>query len=421
MGLFNWLNPFRTNLSQQDRDIIWRYFGSFTANQFATKGNAIIQNSYERNIDVYAIIKKIIDTSKAIPWVIEQRQANGNWKELKDTTLHELMHTPNVGKDYSWDDIDEQVILYLLCTGNSYLHGETQFNSSIVQELDVLPPSFVCIESNNSFFAPEIKFRFTLGTTNKVFDKTNVAHIKFFNPGYCSVLESHYGLSPIQVAARAIQAGNDRLDATTNMFQNRGAFGLITDRSNRPMDAEQAKTVQEAFEKRSAGTGNFGKTIVTNKDLNYIQMAMSPQDLQLIEHGVISTREICNVFGVDSSLFNDPDNKTYSNRTEAEKSLYTNAIIPISTKRAANYTTFLCPNHFPGKTVRLRQDFSDVEVLQENFKDRATTVAMLKDSGIITPNEAREALNEEPSTDPSADMLSIKQNNIPQNNNNLNN
>ena len=60
-------------------------------------------------------------------------------------------------------------------------------------------------------------------------------------------------------------------------------------------------------------------------------MAMSSTDLQLVEKGVINLRAICNVFGLDSSLFNDPANKTFNNRKEAEKALYTNAIIPIVT------------------------------------------------------------------------------------------
>ena len=51
-------------------------------------------------------------------------------------------------------------------------------------------------------------------------------------------------------------------------------------------------------------------------------------------------RIICSSFGVDSALFNDPDNKTYSNREEAKKDYYNDVIIPIMNKvlEAINYS-----------------------------------------------------------------------------------
>ncbi len=100
-------------------------------------------------------------------------------------------------------------------------------------------------------------------------------------------------------------------------------------------------------------------------------MAMSSADLQLIEKGVITLRAMCNVFGLDSSLFNDPANKTFNNRKEAEKSLFTNAVIPLSKKVAQHHTNYICKNHYPDGSVRMRQDFSKVEVLQIDKKQEA--------------------------------------------------
>lgn len=407
MNILNWFRG-QSSLTNQDRQTIWRTFGNLAANQFGTKGLSLLQNSYESNVDVFAIIKKIIDTSKSIPWIVEQRQANGNFKELKDTTLHELMNTPNISKGYTWNDIEEMILLYLLCNGNTYLFGESQFNSSLIEEIDILPPDFVTIESNEDFFLPQLKYKFQLGKSKRIFEKEAVSHIKFFNPSYSTINESFYGLSIIKVAARVVQTGNDVWDAKIATYQNRGAGGMLTDKSQRPMTPEQASKAQEALDERIAGVNKSGKTIVTNKDLSYIQLAMSPQDLQLLESGVINLRSICNVFGLDSSLFNDPENKTYSNRTEAEKALFTNAIMPLSDKIAEHLTRYLCKNHFPDKNVRLRQDFSKIEVLQENFKDKATILISLKNSGIITANEAREDIDMDAVTDDeNADKLII--------------
>lgn len=411
MGLLSTLSNFRLRLSGTERETIWKSFGSFYANKFAMDGNSLIKNSYEKNVDVYAVIKKIVDITKSVDWIIEEKKAGGEIEVLNDTTLHDLINSPNVGKGYSWNDIEEQLLIYLLCSGNAYLFGQTGMSSLIV-EVDVLPANNVRIISNNSFFMPEWKYKFCINSSQFLFEKEKVAHLKLFNPAYSTIEESHYGLSPIAVAAMVVQSSNDRAEADAALLQNRGAIGMITDKSQRPMLPDEARKVQEDWNNSTAGPNNFGKIKVTNKDLSYIQMAMSSADLQLIEKGVVNLRSFCNLFGLDSSLFNDPENKTYNNRKEAEKAMFTNAVMPLSNKLSEIFTNFLCKNHFPGRNVTMRQNFSSIEVLQENFEEKARTYALLKNSGIISANTAATALKQPISTDENSDKLIISSQNI---------
>lgn len=404
MGLLTTLRNWVTPLSNTDRQQIWKMFGSFQSNQLALDGNNIISNSYEKNVDVYAVIKKVIDVTKSIPWIVEQKKGD-EWVLLEDNSIAELMANPNSTKGYTWNDVEEQILTYILTTGNAYLYGESQFNSSLIEEVDILPSNFVSIESNRNFFMPEYKYEFCLDGKSYLIEREKISHMRFFNPSYSTVEESLYGLSPIQVAAKVVQTGNDRWDADANLLQNRGAIGLITDKSNRPMLPDEAEKVQQDFNAQTAGTRNFGKIKVTNKDLAFIQMAMSSVDLQLIEKGVVNLRAICNVYGLDSSLFNDPENKTYNNRKEAEKSMFTNAIMPISDRVAESLTRFIAWNHYPAKNVRMRQDFSSVEVLQENFKEKAEIFAMLRQAGIISANTAALELNQPIIESPNADLV----------------
>ena len=359
----------RTKLTNTDRATIMKLFGSFDANKLGSSPQALLTEGYESNIDVYSVITKIVAASKAAPWIVEQRDREGNWELLENTSIHELMSQPNKGKGYTWYDIDEQLTTYLLANGNSYLNG-LELSNKIV-EVDVLPSPSMTITTGQNFFMPNIKYQFNLGAQSRSFNYEEIEHTRLFNPGFDSVQDSILGLSAIQVAARAVQVGNDRWDADANLLQNRGAIGMITDKSNRPMRDPEAQRMQEAFELETAGPRNFGKIKVTNKDLSFIQMAMSSTDLQLVEKGVINLRAICNVFGLDSSLFNDPANKTFNNRAEAEKALYTNAVIPISEKKAAKHTQFIANSHYPDGSVRMRQDFSKTEALQKDKKTEA--------------------------------------------------
>lgn len=100
-------------------------------------------------------------------------------------------------------------------------------------------------------------------------------------------------------------------------------------------------------------------------------MAMSATDLAIIEQNILPLRALCNVLGYDSSLFNDPANKTYNNRLEAEKSMYTNVIMPLADKFDAQDTRFIALNHYPDGSRRIRHDFSEVEALQKDKKTEA--------------------------------------------------
>jgi hypothetical protein len=204
-----------------------------------------------------------------------------------------------------------------------------------------------------------------------------------------------------------VQVGNERWVADASILGNRGITGIVGDKSQLPMTNEEAKIADESIKSRIGGADKFGGIIVTNKDLTYTNIALSSADLELLKKGIITLRTLCNVLGVDSGLFNDSENQKYANKLEAQKALFTNCIIPLSDKMSEAYTSFLCKNHFPNENVRMRQDFSKVECLQENFQQKADILGSLKDKGIYTANEVREQMNMPKSTDPNADLLII--------------
>jgi phage portal protein BeeE len=71
------------------------------------------------------------------------------------------------------------------------------------------------------------------------------------------------------------------------------------------------------------GASKFGKAIATSANVDFIQMGMDATQLKIIESAVMKLRDLCNLYGVDSSLFNDPANKTYNNRNRPIKLITT--------------------------------------------------------------------------------------------------
>ena len=411
MGLISNLTSRLFNISSSAITNVYR-FGGLNSNYFKHNESAYLREGYEQNIDVYSVISRITDVASSIPWVIERKTSDG-WEVVEDTELHALLANPNPSKGYTWSDIQRMSLIYLLSTGNAFQLGIKPLGFNQITELDVLPSNLTQINSNRNWLSPEIQYQFQIETQKFTFSQEDVNHVKYFNPLYTDVNSSLRGMSPIQAAARAVQVGNDRWDADANLLQNRGTMGILTDKSNEPMTPEEAKKMQEAYDSRNSGTKHFGKVRVTNKDLNYISMAMSSADLQLIEKGVITTRAICNVYGAPSELFNDPENKTHANREEAKKSFYTDSIMPINNMFQEDYNRWLIPAFFSdAQNWRMRADYSNVEALQEDLEKKARTVSVLKASGIITANDARMKLNIEPSEDENADKLITSSSNV---------
>ena len=109
---------------------------------------------------------------------------------------------------------------------------------------------------------------------------------------------------------------------------------------------------------------------------------------------IVHTCLNCNIFKVDSSLFNDPANKTFNNRKEAQKAFYTDSIIPFLNKLKESYNEFLTPSYSEAENAELFLDYdlSNIEALQEDYNEKAQTAGILIDSGIISQNEARVSL-----------------------------
>lgn len=410
-------------LTQHARELLVQNLGSFRANMFATNQRNLVEKGYEQNVDVYAMIRKMVEVSQTARWVVERRKrgTSNEWEEITDTTLHELIANPNMTKNYTWDNILEQTIIYLLAGGNAInlgmdANGESEGITGPIVELDVLPNRFIKINTTKDWFDPIDNYKFQIDTFKATFEKEEIQHFTLFNPGYNSIQQSVWGLSPIAVAARVVQVGNDRWDADASLLQNRGAIGMIAQRkSEYPMKPEERDKMQEDWDESTAGPNKFGRIKVSRQDMRFIQMAMSPSDLKLIEHGPVTLRAMCNVLGFDSSIFNDPANKTFANRKEAEKAMLSDAVIPLNMQLANGWSRWLVPTHFPSETsetVRIRADFSEHPALQQDLNQKVDGVAKMKLGGIITANRAAELLDQPLSDDPNAEKLIVSSNNV---------
>ncbi len=374
-------------------------------------------NDYCNNSEVYAIIKRIAKTISTVPFYeysINSKKHLNQYKslttnaqttadlakaelvrvkalnEIIDSETNRLLQQPNEYQSFS--ELIENLVGYKLITGNSYLWAN-RLESGKIQELVVLPSQYVAIVSDGTINGVEA-YTFTLVGWDNL-PASDVIHMKYFNPYFDTNGQQLYGLSPLQAAYRTVQRSNDAKDTSVGMLQNQGPKGILYADESNNFGQEEAGKLKEDFynqygTKTQAGiVQNAGKILIAGAKLGWVNIGLSPVDLQLVESEKITLRELCNVYGVNSALFNDPDNKTYNNMKEAKKEMLTQVVLPELVAIRDAFNRFFNKNN---STSYIDFDLTVFPELQEDMKELSS---ILSQSWWITPNEKRAAMRYE--------------------------
>ena len=383
---------------------------------------------YTLNSEVYSVVKRICKTVSTVPFYVykvKNRKELNRYKatilnaestadlakaemvrvkaldEIADTPLNKLLEAPNEYQSFS--ELLENVIGYKLITGNSYIWAN-RLASGKVSELVTLPPQYIAIISDGTINGVE-GYQFTLVGWDKL-AKEDVIHLKYFNPIFNTNAQQLYGLSPLQAAYRTIQRSNDAKDTSVGMLQNQGPKGILYADESNDFGPEQAGKLKEDFYNQYGTRGriakNAGNILIAGAKLGWVNMGMSPVDLQILESEKITLRELCNVYGVNSALFNDPDNKTYNNMKEAKKEMLTQVVLPELVLLRDALNRFFANEM--GKDYYIDFDITVFPELQEDMKELS---AILSQSWWISPNEKRAAMRYDVVHDQTMDEIYI--------------
>jgi phage portal protein BeeE len=186
------------------------------------------------------------------------------------------------------------------------------------------------------------------------------------------------GLSPLQAGLYALTGSTDIQKAQSVLVKNQGVRGLLTNESNRngggvSMGETEAKEVKKSLNGIISGIDKINSVAITSATLKYHAMGMSTSDLKLIESVVLTDRQLCNAYNVDSVLFNDQESSTRDNKNIAEKGLYLNAILPRLNKIVDRFNQDISKgiNREENTNYEVRVDIRDIEALQKDQKVEA--------------------------------------------------
>ena len=400
---------------------------------------AYITDAYAYNPDVYSVVSMIARLGASVPWVVHEvkdQKAYSKYRRLpteakqhnlarvirskemameevgEGDPLWELIDRPN--PYMGWSEYVESAIGFKLITGNSYTHGVrigTGPNKGRFGELWVMPAQFteIIASDNPEHVIKGYRINWFGGVEIATLPQEDVMHLKYFNPQYSSPGQHLYGMSPLQSARRVVTRSNEAYTANAKMLKNMSPPGiLMLDDTNVVMSPTQASDLERQWDAK-IGPERAGRMMVTAAKFAYERIGLSPVDLNIIESQKMDLRDICNVYGVSSELFNDPDNKTNANKAESRKALwYEKVLIELDLFRD-ELNRFLCPPfNQDGKRYHIDYDVSAIPALQADLEKQTNA---LNSAWWITGNEKR--VTQGYDTRPELDTIFVPSNLIP--------
>jgi len=370
---------------------------------------AFINNAYKINADVFSIVNKICDDAANIPWKLFEVKKDGDREEIQEHKILDIWHSPN--PQMGGLELRKTFFKFHQLTGNGFLNGvgpKNGNNAGQFHELYVMPSQFTEVISGG-WRQPIRGYTLKWTQTKTEIPAEQVLHMRMFNPDYQN---GNYlkGLSPVQAATMPVISSNSGYNAKANKFQSGGIDGFISRaEGEREMNITetQRQRIAENIKKNYAG---YKKLYITDAPAKWNQVGMSVVDLAILDSLNADMRILCNVWGVDSKLFNDPMASTLNNMGEAEKTYFTRKISPLVNELADELNKWWVPSFENGKKLKLLPDFSGVEVLQKDLNKLADTLTKL---WMLPPNEALKQMGFDPVDDPRFDEPWVRPGLIP--------
>jgi HK97 family phage portal protein len=339
------------------------------------------KNAYEQLEVVNRAVNMIVDDSADIPFDVGEQISgiNNIVKNIRRSKLHTLLNVePNPYQDIS--AFKRNLIVDFLMDGNIFVYYDGM-------HLYHLPAENVTIETNEKTYID--KFVYSNGIE---YSPSEIIHIKenSFNSIY-------RGVPRLKPAWRTMQLLGSMRRFQDNFFKNGAVPGLVLKSPNTLSEKIKERMLQAWVARYNPQSGgrrplflDGGLEVENLTEVNF-------KDLDFQEAIKSNERIILEAMGIPPILLDGGNN---ANIRPNHRLYYLETILPIIRKMGYAFERFF--------GFKLNEDVSNAPALQPELKDQASYYATLVNTGILTPNEAREALRLEPLE--SADDLRIPAN-----------
>lgn len=337
---------------------------------------AFAREGFMENPIVYRSIRMIAEAAASIPLAVTE-----DGTQVSDHPFGDLLAQPC--RDQTGTDLLECWYGYLLVSGNAYLRAVAAGGS--VRELHCMRPDRMKVVPGADGWPDSFEYhvdgRITRFHEDAISGVRPILHVRLFHPA-----NDHYGLSPIEAAAKAIDLHNTASDWNKSLLDNsaRPSGALVYQGAEGRMTDEQFARLKNELETGFQGAAHAGRPLLLEGGLDWKALSLTPRDLDFIEAKHTSAREIALALGVPPMLLGIPGDNTYANYQEANRSFWRQTVLPLVQRTAKAFTFWLAPAF--GSNVALRPNLDEVEALAG---EREALWARLESASFLTPNEKR--------------------------------
>jgi HK97 family phage portal protein len=329
----------------------------------------------------FRAVKLIAEAAAALPLILQDAE-----RRYEAHPVLTLIRRPNPAQGKA--ELFEAVYAQILLSGNAYLEAVAGVaGGGVPAELHVLRSDRMSLVPGADGWP--VAYDYTVGTRRHRFDMTGgaapVCHIRAFHPQ-----DDHYGLSPMQAAATAIDVHNAASRWSKALLDNAARpSGAIVYRGEggATLTSDQYARLVEEMEAHHQGARNAGRPMLLEGGLDWKPMGFSPSDMEFQKTKEAAAREIAIAFGVPPMLIGIPGDATYANYQEANRAFYRLTVLPLVAKVTAAVGHWL--SGFTGEAVELRPDLDQVPALAV---ERDQQWARVGAADFLTEAEKRAAL-----------------------------
>ncbi|WP_330114082.1 phage portal protein [Pseudomonas sp. JS3066] len=337
---------------------------------------------------VWGAVRIVSETIGSLPFNLYEVNAEGR-KVASDHPLHRVL-TRRPNRYQTRVEFWESMALNLAISGNAYAIIQRS-GSRIV---GLLPLSSSQVETT-LLDDGSVVHAYTDGVNVKVYAAENIWHVKLFGNGVI-------GLSPLAYARNSIGIAIAADNRVTKIFSN-GAkpSGVLT--IDKTLTKEQRAQVRANFSELEEG--NEDRLFVLEAGMQYQQVSMTPQDVELLESRRFQIEDIGRFFGVPSILLNQTFGQSSlgSNVYEILSAFYKLNLRPYLEKFEESILRWLVTE---AEAQRLEAEFDFDSLLRADTLSRYQANREAINSGQLTPNEAR--LSEGRQSLPGGDQLLVQ-------------
>lgn len=329
----------------------------------------------------FRCVKLIAEAAAAVPLVCEDRERRYDVHPVLD-----LLRRPNPGQGRA--ELFEALFGQMLLSGNGYVEAAGLGAQGLPEELHVLRSDRMSIVPGADGWP--VAYDYSVGGRKHRFDMTGspdpICHIKSFHPQ-----DDHYGLSPMQAAAVALDVHNSASAWSKALLDNAarpsGAIVYKGVDGQGVLSPEQYDRLVGEIEMNHQGARNAGRPMLLEGGLDWKPMGFSPSDMEFHETKLAAAREIAQAFGVPPMLMGIPGEATYANYAEAHRAFYRLTVLPL-VSRVASAVAWWLSEHL-GAEIDLRADPDQVPALAE---ERDGQWKRIGEALFLTDAEKRAAL-----------------------------